>query len=144
MTGPPGADTNSPGGTHELPSQSAHECHLTGPLLRIANRRPKQRRNLLRRFLVQPSDDVAVGVEGDILAEAAGIQAGSWYASPATRAGYELVAAGMLIMAAGHDGKPLDYKAFERWTRVGYERGMKCARVSGEAICVHAGRNAED
>jgi hypothetical protein len=26
-------------------------------------------------------------------------------------------------MAAGHDGKPLDYDALERWTRVGYERG---------------------
>jgi hypothetical protein len=60
-----------------------------------------------------------------VLAEAAGITAGSWYASPATHVGYELVAAGMLIMAAGHDGKPLDYQALERWTRVGYERGMK-------------------
>jgi hypothetical protein len=64
------------------------------------------------------------GGRDDILAEAAGIQAGSWYAWPATHAGYELVAAGMLIMAAGHNGKPLDYKALERWTRVGYERGM--------------------
>ncbi len=27
------------------------------------------------------------------------------------------VAAGMLIMAAGQDGEPLDYKALERWTR---------------------------
>jgi hypothetical protein len=61
----------------------------------------------------------------DILAEAAGIQAGSWYAWPSTHAGYELVAAGMLIMAAGHDGRPLDYEALERWTRVGYERGMR-------------------
>ena len=61
----------------------------------------------------------------DILAEAAGITAGSWYASPATHVGYELIAAGMLIMAAGHDGKPLDYKELERWTRVGYERGVK-------------------
>jgi hypothetical protein len=37
----------------------------------------------------------------------------------------ELVTAGMLIMAAGHDGKPLDYEALERWTRVGFERGMR-------------------
>jgi hypothetical protein len=44
-----------------------------------------------------------------VLAEAAGITAGSWYAWPSTRPGYELVAAGMLIMVAGHDGKPLDY-----------------------------------
>jgi hypothetical protein len=61
----------------------------------------------------------------DILAQAAGIQAGSWYAWPSTHAGYELVAAGMLIMAGGHDGMPLDYEALERWTRVGYERGMR-------------------
>jgi hypothetical protein len=30
----------------------------------------------------------------DILAEAAGITAGSWYVSPATHVGYELIAAG--------------------------------------------------
>jgi len=45
----------------------------------------------------------------DILAEAAGIEVGYWYAWPSTHAGYELVAAGMLIMAGGHEGKPLDY-----------------------------------
>jgi hypothetical protein len=61
----------------------------------------------------------------DILAEAAGIQAGSWYAWPCTHAGYELVAAGMLIMAGSGNGKPLDYDELERWTRVGYERGMR-------------------
>jgi hypothetical protein len=65
------------------------------------------------------------GGRDDILAEAAGIEAGWWYASPATHAGYELVAAGMLIMAGGHEGKPLDFDALERWTRVGYERGMR-------------------
>jgi hypothetical protein len=42
-----------------------------------------------------------------------------WYASPATHVGYEPVGAGMLIMAAGHDGKPLDYPELQRWTRVG-------------------------
>jgi hypothetical protein len=31
----------------------------------------------------------------------------------------------MLIMAAGHDRKPLDYDELERWTRVGYERGIR-------------------
>jgi hypothetical protein len=61
----------------------------------------------------------------EVLAEAAGITAGSWYASPATHVGYELIAAGMLIMAAGHDGKPLDYSELERWTRVGYGRGVR-------------------
>src|SRR5215211_5793182 len=44
-----------------------------------------------------------------VLTEAAGITAGSWYASPATRVGHELVAAGMLILAGGGNGKPLDY-----------------------------------
>jgi hypothetical protein len=39
--------------------------------------------------------------------------------------GFELIAAGMLILAAGHDGKPLDYDELERCTRVGYERGMR-------------------
>ena len=38
---------------------------------------------------------------------------------------YELVAAGMLIMTTGHDGKPLDYDELERWNRVGFERGMR-------------------
>jgi hypothetical protein len=33
----------------------------------------------------------------DILAEAAGITAGSWYAWPSTHVGYELIGAGMLI-----------------------------------------------
>jgi len=36
-----------------------------------------------------------------------------------------LVAAGMLIMAGSGNGKPLDYDELERWTRVGYERGMR-------------------
>jgi hypothetical protein len=61
----------------------------------------------------------------DILAEAAGIEAGSWYASPAAHVGHELVAAGMLILAGGGNGEPLDYTELERWTRVGYERGMR-------------------
>jgi hypothetical protein len=39
--------------------------------------------------------------------------------------GYELVAAGMLIMAGGHDGKPFDFNELERWTRVGFERGTR-------------------
>jgi hypothetical protein len=59
----------------------------------------------------------------DVLAEAAGITAGSWYASPAMHVGHELIAAGMLILAGR--GVPLDYVELERWTRVGYERGTK-------------------
>jgi hypothetical protein len=51
----------------------------------------------------------------DILAEAAGITAGSWYAWPSTHAGYELVVAGMLIMAAGHEGN--------RWITTSWSAG---------------------
>jgi hypothetical protein len=68
------------------------------------------------------------GGRDDILAEAAGIEVGYWYAWPSTHAGYELVGAGMLIMAGGHNGKPLDYDELERWTRVGYERGMRSGK----------------
>jgi hypothetical protein len=64
----------------------------------------------------------------DILVEAAGIEAGAWYASPATHVGYELIAAGMLILAGGGRGVPLDYGELERWTRVSYERGMAMRR----------------
>ena len=61
----------------------------------------------------------------DILAEAAGITAGFWYAWPSTHIGHELVAAGMLILAGNGRGMPFDYEELERWTRVGYERGMR-------------------
>jgi hypothetical protein len=64
----------------------------------------------------------------NVLAEAAGITAGSWYATTAMHVGHELIAAGMLILAAGGSGKPLDYSELERWTRVGYERGMASRR----------------
>ena len=64
----------------------------------------------------------------NVLAEVAGITAGSWYASPATHVGHELIAAGMLILAGGGSGKPLDYSELERWTRLGYERGMASRR----------------
>jgi len=61
----------------------------------------------------------------DILAESAGITAGSWYAWPSTHVGYELIGAGMLIVAGDGRGLPFDYDELERWTRVGYERGMR-------------------
>jgi hypothetical protein len=54
-----------------------------------------------------------------------GSQRGSWSANPAAHVGTELLVAGMLIMAGGYDGKPLDYDELERWTRVGYKRGMR-------------------
>jgi hypothetical protein len=56
-----------------------------------------------------------------------GVTVGSWCASPATQVGYELIAAG-LIPAGGGRGVPLDYGEPERWSRVGYERGMAMRR----------------
>jgi hypothetical protein len=79
----------------------------------------------------------------DILAEAAGITAGSWYASPATHVGYELVGAGMLILAGNHRGLPFDYDELERWTRVGYERGMRSRKGSGDQSCGKAPAHRE-
>jgi hypothetical protein len=61
-----------------------------------------------------PADDP---LGDDIRAEAVSITAGSWYAWPSTHVGHELIAVGMLIMAAGGSGKPLDYDELERWTR---------------------------
>jgi hypothetical protein len=57
--------------------------------------------------------------------EAAGITAGAWYAWPSTHIGHELIAAGMLVLAGGGRGLPLDYDELERWARVGHERGMR-------------------
>ena len=68
--------------------------------------------------------DIADG-RNDILAQAAGITAGSWYAWPSTHIGHELIAAGMMILAGGGRGLPLDYDELERWTRVGFERGTR-------------------
>jgi hypothetical protein len=50
-----------------------------------------------------------------VLAKAAGITAGSWYAWPSTRPGYELVAAGMLIMASATTAN--------RWTITSWSGG---------------------
>ena len=30
-----------------------------------------------------------------------------------------------MIMCGGHDGKPFDFEALERFTRLGFERGMR-------------------
>src|SRR5215213_7744878 len=80
-----------------------------------------------RRSLDESIEELREIADGrnDILAEAAGITAGYWYASPATRVGNELVGAGMLILAGAGQEFPLDYDELERWTRVGYERGMR-------------------
>jgi hypothetical protein len=83
-----------------------------------------------RRNLDESIEELRQIVDGrnDVLAEAAGIIAGSWYASPATHVGYELIGAGMLIAAGDGRGLPMDYDELERWTRVGYERGTRSRR----------------
>ena len=96
-------------------------------LLQVALHGTAMRYAAERRHLDESIEELRQIADGrnDILAEAAGITAGSWYASPATHVGYELVGAGMLILAAGERGLPMDYDELERWTRVGYERGMR-------------------
>jgi hypothetical protein len=64
----------------------------------------------------------------EVLAEAAGITAGAWYAWPSTHVDYELIGAGILILAAGERGLPMDFDELERWTRVGFERGTRSRR----------------
>ena len=56
-----------------------------------------------RRNLDESIDELRQIADGrnDVLSEAAGITAGSRYASPATHVGYELIGAGMLILAGG-------------------------------------------
>jgi hypothetical protein len=78
-----------------------------------------------RRSLDESIEELREIADGrnDILAEAAGITAGYWHASPATHVGHELIGAGMLILAGGGQGFPLDYDELECWTRIGYERG---------------------
>jgi hypothetical protein len=88
-----------------------------------------ERRNLDES--IEELRDIADG-RNDILARAAGITAGAWDAGPSTRIGHELIAAGLLILAGGGRGMPLDYDELERWTRVGYERGTRSG--NGEAI----------
>lgn len=67
----------------------------------------------------------------DLIAETAGITAGSWLAWPQIRVGHELVVAGMLIMAAEN----LDYDLLAHWVQVGYERGLQARKpVHGDPI----------
>jgi hypothetical protein len=98
---------------------------LHGTAMRYAG----ERRNLDES--IEELRQIADG-RNDVLAEAAGIAAGSWYASPGTHVGYELIGAGLLVLAGGGRGLPLDYDELERWTRVGFERGMRSRRGSGE------------
>jgi hypothetical protein len=91
---------------------------LHGTAMRYA----AERRNLDES--IEELREIADG-RNDILAEAAGITAGSLYASPATHVGYELIGAVILILAGGGHGLPMDYDELERWMTVGYERGMR-------------------
>jgi hypothetical protein len=55
----------------------------------------------------------------DIRVECAGTIAGSWFASPGTAYGHELIAAGLLLVAG-----PVDRELLKQWLRTGYERGQ--------------------
>ena len=93
----------------------------------VALQRPSRNRHAVRRNLDESIEELRQIADGrnDILAEAAGITAGFWYAWPSTHIGHELVAAGMLILAGNGRGMPFDYDELERWTRVGFERGTR-------------------
>jgi hypothetical protein len=104
---------------------STRDQLLYSALHGTAMRYAAERRNLDES--IEELRQIADG-RNDILAEAAGITADSWYASPATEVGYELIGAGMLILAGNHRGLPFDYDELERWTRVGYERGMRARK----------------
>ena len=103
-------------------SMSTKDQLLYSALHGTAMRYAAERRNL--DDSIAELREIANGRD-EVIAEAAGITAGAWYAWPSTHAGHELVAAGTLIMAGGHEGKPLDFEALERWTRVGFERGTR-------------------
>jgi hypothetical protein len=106
-------------------NMSTKDQLLYSALHGTAMRYAAERRNLDE--AIEELRQIADG-RNDILAEVAGITAGAWYASPATHVGYELIGVGMLIAAGGGRGLPLDYDELERWTRVGYERGMKSSK----------------
>jgi hypothetical protein len=64
-----------------------------------------------------------------VLAEAAGITGGYWYASPATHVGHELIAAGMLILAGVMDS---------RWTMTSWNAGHASATSGGNEVTARA------
>jgi hypothetical protein len=67
----------------------------------------------------------------DLIAEAAGVTAGSWLAWPQVHVGHELLAVGMLIMAA----ERMDYDLLAHWAEVGFARGVAAKRpVHGSPI----------
>ena len=72
--------------TAHSPSSSGGTSHSSRPLCRTLDESIEELRQIADR-------------RNDILAEVAGITAGSWYVTPATHLGYELTGAGMLILA---------------------------------------------
>jgi hypothetical protein len=68
--------------------------------------------------LIAELRELAAGRD-DIRTECAGTIAGSWFASPATEYGHELIAAGLLLMSG-----PIDRGLLLQWVRTGYERGL--------------------
>ena len=60
------------------------------------------------------------GGRDDLIAQAAGVTAGSWLAWPQVHVGHELIAVGMLIMAA----TGLDYDRLAHWVQIGFDRGL--------------------
>ena len=62
----------------------------------------------------------------DLRIEAAGNMAGAWFANPAAapRWGYELIAAGLLLVGGIHDGDKLKQAVLVGWERrLGSQRG---------------------
>jgi hypothetical protein len=59
--------------------------------------------------------EIAAGRD-DIRVECAGTIAGSWFGSPGTKYGHELIAAGLLLVAG-----PVDRELLKRLVRTGYE-----------------------
>jgi hypothetical protein len=78
-----------------------------------------------RRSLDESIEELREIADGrnDILAEAAGITAGYWHASPATHVGHELIGAGMLILAGGGQDS--------RWTMTSLSVGHESATSGG-------------
>jgi hypothetical protein len=82
---------------------STRDQLLYSALHGTAMRYAAERRNLDES--IEELRQIAAG-RNDILAETAGITAGSWYAWPSIHVGYELIGAGMLIVAGNHRGLP--------------------------------------
>ena len=102
--------------------------------------------------------DVAAGRD-DIRTECAGTIAGSWFASPGTHIGRELIAAGLLLVSG-----PVDRDLLKQWVRTGYEtrqsnwlgygpsssRGPippppdSCESLTGSPYAVHVGGGLQD